>query len=536
VLGPLEVYDAGNVLPLGGHKQRTVLALLLLHAGEVVSIDALTEALWGAHPPRTAATAIHNFIANLRKLLGAERLLTKPPGYLLVVQDNELDAYQARRLVERSKQAALKTRIDMLRTAESLWRGGPLAEFAYDEFAQTSIARLEELRLAVIEERVAAELEGGSYADAVVELEGLVLEYPLRERLREHLMTALYRGGRQAEALTVYQEARRAMVDDLGLEPGRSLQQLHSAILRQDRSLDQRPAPESVSATQQEVIDVLLRGRLVPVLGTETSELARRLAERFDTPSNEGETLIRAAQYVALTRGAGPLYDELHELVGITGAPTQLHRFFAALPTLLRDRGSAHQVLVTTSYDLLLEQAFIDAEEEFDVVSYLATGPNRGKFCHRAPDGDSHIIDVPNRYATELDLDRRTVILKLHGGVDAGPERAWESFVVTEDDYIEYLPSLDLAAAIPVALAAHLRRSHFLFLGYGMRDWNLRVVLNRLWGGPTVSYRSWAIAATAGLAERAFWRARDVDLQEADVEAYVELLARSTGVHDRQAR
>ena len=231
-------------------------------------------------------------------------------------------------------------------------------------------------------------------------------------------------------------------------------------------------------------------------------------------------------------RGAGPLYDELHDLVGVDARPTAVHRFFAALPAKLRAEGAPHQLLVTTSYDLLLEQALLDAGEEFDVVSYLASGPNRGKFCHVPPDGDARVIEVPNRYATELDLSRRTVVLKLHGGIDSAPERAWESFVVTEDDYIDYLPSLDLAAAVPVALAAHLRRSHFLFLGYGMRDWNLRVVLNRLWGGPTVNYRSWAVSATAAPAERAFWRARDIELQEADLEEYVGALARGAGIEN----
>jgi hypothetical protein len=321
-------------------------------------------------------------------------------------------------------------------------------------------------------------------------------------------------------------------VDELGLEPGRPLQQLHAAILRQERSLDEPRRPSGAAATAQDVVDVLLEGRLVPVLGAETGELARRLAERFDTPPDQGDTLVRAAQYVALMRGAGPLYDELHELVGVDARPTAVHRFFAALPARLRARGAPHQLLVTTSYDLMLERALLDAGEEFDVVSYLASGPNRGKFCHVPPDGDAHVIEVPNRYATELDLAQRTVVLKLHGGIDAAPERAWESFVVTEDDYIDYLPSLDLAAAVPVALAAHLRRSHFLFLGYGMRDWNLRVVLNRLWGGSTVSYRSWAIAVSATPAEQAFWRARDIELQEADLEAYVGALARGLGVEE----
>jgi len=131
----------------------------------------------------------------------------------------------------------------------------------------------------------------------------------------------------------------------------------------------------------------------------------------------------------------------------------------ASLPPVLREAVAADQLLVTTSYDLALEQAFLDAGEEFDVVSYLAAGRDGGKFCHFSPDGTVRVVDVPNRYATELDLDRRTVILKLHGSVDPGPERAWESFVVTEDDYLDYLPERDLAAAIPVALAAHLRRS-----------------------------------------------------------------------------
>jgi DNA-binding SARP family transcriptional activator len=532
LLGPLEVQEGDNTLQLGGPKQRTVLALLLLRAGEVVSVDALTDALWGDEPPRTSSTAIHNFVADLRKQLGAERLVTRAPGYLLHVGDDELDVQRVRRLATAAKGAPLQERVDLLRRAEALWRGPPLPEFAYDEFAQTAIARLEELRLAVLEDRIAAEVELGRHGDAVVELEGLVLEHPLRERLREQLMTALYRSGRQAEALGVYQDARRALVDELGLEPGRALQQLHAAILRQERSLDEPRRLAPAVATAQDVVDVLLEGRLVPVLGAETGELARRLAERFDTPPDEGNTLVRAAQYVALMRGAGPLYDELHELVGVDARPTPVHRFFAALPPLLRERGTPHQLLVTTSYDLMLERALLDAGEEFDVVSYLASGPNRGKFCHVPPDGDARVIEVPNRYATELDLARRTVVLKLHGGIDSAPERAWESFVVTEDDYIDYLPSLDLAAAVPVALAAHLRRSHFLFLGYGMRDWNLRVVLNRLWGGPTVSYRSWAVGATAGPAERAFWRARDIELQQADLEEYVAALAHGAGVEN----
>jgi hypothetical protein len=229
-------------------------------------------------------------------------------------------------------------------------------------------------------------------------------------------------------------------------------------------------------------------------------------------------------------QGSGPLYDELHELLAARRAPTSIHRFFAALPRVLRERGAPQQLIVTTSYDLALEEAFLAEGEEFDVVTYLAAGRDRGKFCHLGPAGTARVIDVPNTYATELDLQRRPVILKLHGGVDRGPERAWESFVITEDDYIEYLPQSEVATSVPVGLAARLRRSHFLFLGYGMREWNLRLILNRLWAGAPLNYRSWAVAPAPAPVEREFWRSRDVDLLEAPLEEYVGLLAQHAGI------
>jgi hypothetical protein len=224
-------------------------------------------------------------------------------------------------------------------------------------------------------------------------------------------------------------------------------------------------------------------------------------------------------------KGSGPLYDELHALLDADATPTPIHRFFASLPPVLRERGVPHQLLVTTSYDLALEAAFLDAGEEFDVVSYVAAGPNRGKFCHISPNGTGRLIDLPNTYATELSLEERTVILKLHGQVDRGPEREWESFVITEDDYIDYLSKSDVAGAVPVSLAAKLRRSHFLFLGYTMGDWNLRVILNRLWSDQPLSYRSWAVQPKAQPLEREFWRRRDVDVHDLQLERYVETLA-----------
>jgi len=216
----------------------------------------------------------------------------------------------------------------------------------------------------------------------------------------------------------------------------------------------------------------------------------------------------------------------LHDLLAQDIPPTDVHRFFASLPPVLRAHQVPHQLLVTTSYDHALERAFEEAGEEFDVVSYIATGRGRGHFCHIRPDGSGTLIERPNTYAAELDLDRRTVILKLHGGVEAGDEREWESFVVTEDDYIDYLAQADVANVVPVSLAARLRRSHFLFLGYTMADWNLRVVLNRLWGDEPLSYRSWAVQPAPKPLEREFWRRRDVDVLEAPLEAYAAGLGR----------
>ena len=530
ILGPLEVVDSGSALPLGGRNQRTLLALLLLHAGEVVSSDRMIDALWGEEAPRTAQTSIQNSISRLRKLLGSERLVTRSPGYELRLQGDLLDARRARELVGEARAAEPPERVRLMSEAEQLWRGPTLADFAYAGFAQAAIAQLEELRLGIVEERIDAELELGRDTELLGELEGLVADHPLRERLRGQLMLALYRAGRQAAALHTYQEARRSLLEQLGIEPGPALQRLHGSILRQERALEGLVSAATPEDTLDEVSRALLAGRLVPVLGAEIGVLAQGLTERFDYPADEAGELTRIAQFAALMQGSGPLYDELHELLAARGTPTSIHRFFAALPQVLRERGAPQQLIVTTSYDLALEEAFVAEGEEFDVVTYLAAGRDRGKFCHLGPEGTARVIDVPNTYATELDLQRRPVILKLHGGVDPGPERAWESFVITEDDYIEYLPQSEVATSVPVGLAARLRRSHFLFLGYGMREWNLRLLLNRLWAGAPLNYRSWAVAPTPAPVEREFWRSRDVDLLEAPLEEYVGLLAQHAGI------
>jgi DNA-binding SARP family transcriptional activator len=523
ILGPLEVVKDGRPLELGGQKQRALLAMLLLEEGRVVATDRLIDSLWGEHPPRTAATSLQNFVSQLRKLVGQQTIQTKPPGYVLRLEPGRLDLDRFSALVDRARDVAdPASRAALLREALAIWRDAPLADFVYEAFAQSEIGRLEELRLVALERRIDAELELDRHAEVIAELEMLVRQYPLRERFRGQLMVALYRSGRQADALQAYQEARRAMVGELGIEPSPALQELHASILRQDlRIAGSQPA----RAGEDHVRDVareLLAGRLIPVIGDDVSALTEQLMRQFEVPETSSH-LPHVSQYVAVMRGAGPLYDALHDQFAQPGTPTPSHRFFASLPPILRAQGSPCQLLLTTSYGLGLEQAFVEAGEEFDVVAYVADGRDRGKFCHVTSSGEAHVIDEPNTYA-QLSLEQRTVILRLHGHVDPRPERTFESFVVTEDDYIHYLGNGELTSVVPVSLVAKLRRSHFLFLGYVLRDWNLRVVLHRLWGDQRVNYRSWAVHEEPIPLEEAFWRQRDVAVVHRTVDEYVEAL------------
>ena len=525
ILGPLEVDGPGGPMALGGQRQRALLAALLLEAGRVVPMDRLVDELWGEEPPRTATTSLHNSVSRLRRALGEELIETRAPGYLLKAEPEWIDATHFERLLRAARGAAPRERRELLVQALSLWRGPALADFAFEQFAQAEIRRLEELRLVAVEERIDADLELGRHGDVTGELEALAAAHPLRESLRRQLMLALYRSGRQAEALDAYQEARARFVEELGIDPGPELRQLQAEILRQGAGLAVPGATVVAPDHEGEIVKALLAGRIVPVIGLDgAGDLAAHLASAFDVPDDRPVDLARVSQYVATMKGSGPLYDELHARFEAAVEPAPLHRFLARLPSLLRQRGAPHQLIVTTNYDLALERAFEEAEEEVDIVAYVATGPHRGHFWHRPPGEAPRPIDVPNTYATELSLDRRTILLKLHGDVDPLPEREWESFVITEDDYIDYLGHSELTAVVPVALAAKLRRSHFLFLGYEMADWNLRLILNRIWGQRPVGYRSWAVQPSPSPLAQAFWRRYDVTPVDVDPQAYAELL------------
>lgn len=237
LLGPLEVLRDGRPIALGGAKQRSLVAVLLLHANQLVSADRLIDELWGDEPPATAAKTIQVYVSRLRKELDDDRLLTRSPGYVLRVEPGELDLERFERLFAETRRADPRDAGQKLRAALSLWRGRPLADLAYEPFAQTHVARLEELWWAALEQRIEADLADGRHAELIAELESLSREQPLREVLRGQLMLSLYRSGRQAEALQAYQEARRALLDELGLEPSAALRRLEQAILEQDPGL-----------------------------------------------------------------------------------------------------------------------------------------------------------------------------------------------------------------------------------------------------------------------------------------------------------
>ncbi|HEV7460375.1 MAG TPA: BTAD domain-containing putative transcriptional regulator, partial [Solirubrobacteraceae bacterium] len=233
--------EGDGPLSLGGPKQRAVLAILLLHRGGVISSERLVNELWGERPPATAAKTLQGYVFHLRRALGDGLLHTRRAGYELALAAHQLDADEFERLASEGR-AALNggdpaAAARCLHDALGLWRGPALADFAYESFAQAEIARLEEARLTALEDRIDADLALGGHEQLIGELGALVREFPLRERLRSHLMVALYRSGRQVESLAVYREARDTLVHELGLEPGRSLQELEQAILRQDPQL-----------------------------------------------------------------------------------------------------------------------------------------------------------------------------------------------------------------------------------------------------------------------------------------------------------
>jgi DNA-binding SARP family transcriptional activator len=327
LLGPLEVRRGGEPLALGGARPRALLAFLLLGRGRVLSVDELVEGLWGESPPRTARHMVEVYVSKLRKLLGERVLWTRPPGYLLQPQPERVDSERFERLLGEGGEALAcadpARAAATLAQALALWRGPALADFSYEPFAQAEIARLEELRLVALEERIEAELALGRQAELVGELEALVAKHPFRERPRGQLMLALYRAGRQADALAAYQETRKLLVEELGIEPSPSLQRLEGAILRQEPELEEPAAAASVGAAPSVVtpqppravrrtVTVAAFGLAHPASSLDPEAL-RRLRRRLATAVSEA---------ACLHGGAVARSEQSESLVAVFGIPT----------------------------------------------------------------------------------------------------------------------------------------------------------------------------------------------------------------------
>jgi DNA-binding SARP family transcriptional activator len=315
ILGPLEVSEAGQPQSVGGTKQRALLALLLLHPNQIVSSGRLIDELWGEEPPQSGGAALQVRVSQLRKALGpgGARLETRAPGYLLRVERDELDLHRFERLTEEAARSEPAEAAELLQEALGLWRGSPLVEFAYESFAQAAIGRLEELRLAAIERKIAAELALGRHAELVPQLEGLVREHPLREGLHAQLMLALYRSGRQAEALEAFQRARRSLDSEVGLVPGPALRELERQILRHDSALElarptaslptilvldgEAPLAELAESLAREPAKEVLYARLV---GTAAAlDNAAAAVERRRAQSEDRGVTARGAAFVS---------------------------------------------------------------------------------------------------------------------------------------------------------------------------------------------------------------------------------------------
>jgi DNA-binding SARP family transcriptional activator len=299
ILGPLEVLDEGRTVALGGSKQRALLAVLLLHANETLTSDRLIEELWGDRPPATAAKALQVHVSRLRRgLAGAGNgtdgvLVTREHGYELALPPDHLDAHRFERLVAEGRNELAAGHADRaaaaLEQALGLWRGAPLADLAYEPFAQHEIPRLQELRLGAVQQLIDAKLALGRHAEVVGELEALIRAHPYREHLRAQLMLALYRSERQADALQAYQDARKALVEQLGIEPAESLRTLERAILAQDRSLHLTVAePATAEQTGPEPPRGAFVGR--------DAELARLVAGLDDAFGGRGGVFLLAGE------------------------------------------------------------------------------------------------------------------------------------------------------------------------------------------------------------------------------------------------
>ena len=336
ILGPLEVLDDGRAVSLGGPRQRAVLAVLLTRADETVSASRLIDEVWGERPPSAVANVLQGYVSELRKALGRTAIETRGRGYCIALgRGDEIDVQRFERLLAEAETAGPAEAAGMLREALAVWRGPALADFSDEPFVRLAAGRLEELRLLALERRLEADLALGRHAEVVGELRGLVGEHPMRERLRAQLMLALYRSGRQAEALEAYRDARRALVDELGIEPGPAIQELERAILHQDPTLQL----EAISPPSRSILVV---------------------------PWEEGglDALLALAEPLARR----PVRDLiLAQVVSAKGLP-QANEILSRRGEALRARGLGARVAVFTSAEPGRDIVRLASEQDVDLV------------------------------------------------------------------------------------------------------------------------------------------------------------------------
>jgi DNA-binding SARP family transcriptional activator len=424
ILGPLEALDGERQLPLGGARQRAVLAVLLLHANETLTRDVIVDELWGEDAPPTAAKVLQNCVSALRKELPPDTIRTVGGAYGLTLEPGELDRDRFERMLAEGR-AALEggdhaEASDQLRRALALWRGAPLSDFSYERFAEDEIKRLEELHVAALEDRIEADLALGHHDELVPELEALVTRHPLRERLRGQLMLALYRAGRQAEALDSYRAARRTLLADLGIEPGRALRELEQAILAQVPGLDaarrhpqpvHRPGRAAASpleghAEELELLEAGLedalagRGRLFVVIGDAGTGKTRLADELASSAKQRGTRILWGRGWAG---GGAPPYwpwtQALREASpdASSDEPEAQFRFFEAITGALRDQAAAQPLL------LVLDDLQAADEGSILLLEFVATAlPEMSALVVALGRPETARLDELERHATRI--------------------------------------------------------------------------------------------------------------------------------------
>ena len=438
VLGPVSVRQDGRELPLGGPKQRALLAILLLNANEAVSRDRLIDGLWGERPPATAAHTLDNYISRLRKVLGDDRLTRRPPGYALRLERGELDLDRFEQLVALGREQLVHEdegeAAATLRGALALWRGTALADVLYEPFAAPEAERLEEKRLSALEERIEADLASGCSAELVAELERLLERQPFRERLVGQLMLALYRSGQQAKALEEYRIVKRRLAEELGLEPGPLLRKLEQRILEQDPSLEVA-APAQVRQPWRK----WSRRRLV-ALGLVAAALAASagIGIALGTGGTSASSVRSgASQVVALNLASGAPSRG----VPFAGAPAALAEGSGSLWLADPDAGTVSRL------DLAARA----------VIDRIPVGGNTGALA--AGGGSVWAASVPGDSVTRIDPETGTVTQTVPlgsaraGALAYGDGRLWIADI-TDNSLIGLDPASGLVRR---TLALHLR-------------------------------------------------------------------------------